>query len=94
MNVLVECTRVLCETIPNLRKHKYAEIAEATRVIRKLEKDGDPVFRDAVSALFHDPSVDAKTILREKQVLEDLENAVDHCETVGETLATLAVKHG
>ena len=94
MDVLVDCTAVLKKAIPNLRKNAYAEITQASHQIRKLEKEGDTIFRDAVSALFHDPAIDAKKLLREKQVLEDLENAVDHCETVGETLAHLAVKHG
>jgi uncharacterized protein Yka (UPF0111/DUF47 family) len=94
MGLLVECTAVLKVAIPNLRKHAYAEITQATHQIRKLEKEGDTIFRNAVSVLFHDPAIDAKKLLREKQVLEDLENAVDHCETVGETLAHLAVKHG
>jgi uncharacterized protein Yka (UPF0111/DUF47 family) len=94
MELLVECTVVLKKVVPLLRKHAYTEITEGTRTLRRLEKDGDTIFRDAVSALFHDPSVDAKTLLREKQVLEDLENAVDACEELGETLANLAVKHG
>jgi|HubBroStandDraft_2_1064218.scaffolds.fasta_scaffold54880_2 uncharacterized protein Yka (UPF0111/DUF47 family) len=94
MDILVQCTLVIKETMPNLRKNAYAKITEGTHALRKLEKDGDTVFRESVSALFHDEAVDAKKLLRERQVLEDLENAVDHCETVGETLAHLAVKHG
>jgi uncharacterized protein len=94
MDILVECTQVLKTAMPHLRKNRYTELTEATRTIRKLEKDGDTVFRDGVSALFHDDTSDAKKILREKQVLEDLENAVDACEQLGETLANLAVKHG
>lgn len=94
MDILVECTLVLKTTMPHLRKNRYAEITEATRTIRNLEKDADTTFRDGVSALFGDAAIDAKTILREKQVLEDLENAVDACEQLGETLANLAVKHG
>ena len=94
MDILVECTSVLRTTMPRLRKHEYAEITEATRTLRQLEKDGDTIFRNAVSALFEDPAIDAKKLLREKQVLEDLENAVDACEELGETLANLAVKHG
>jgi uncharacterized protein Yka (UPF0111/DUF47 family) len=94
MDLLVECTRVLKTAVPHLRKNAYAEITEATRALRKLEKEGDAVFREGVSALFHDVAIDAKKILREKQVLEDLENAVDACEQLGETLANLAVKHG
>lgn len=94
MDILVKCTDVLRTAVPHLRKNRYAEITEATRAIRLLEKEGDTVFRDGVSALFHDAAIDAKQLLREKQVLEDLENALDACEQLGETLANLAVKHG
>jgi predicted phosphate transport protein (TIGR00153 family) len=94
MDVLVACTEVLKTTMPNLRKNAYPAILESNRALRKLEKDGDTIFRQAVSELFRDAATDAKKLLREKQVLEDLENAVDHCERVGDTLAHLAVKHG
>jgi uncharacterized protein Yka (UPF0111/DUF47 family) len=91
---LVECTEVLKKAAPNLRTHKYTDLVETARAMRKLEKDGDTVFRDAVSQLFHDDKVDAKKLIREREVLEDLENAIDHCEHVAATLANLAVKHG
>ena len=94
IDLLVECTRVVKDAMPLLRTHRYAQITDATRTLRKFEKEGDAVFRDAVSRLFHDEANNAKTILREKQVLEDLENALDACEELGETLANLAVKHG
>ena len=94
MNVLVECTAVLKNALPMLRRHEYDKLIEEARVLKKLEKDGDAIYREAVSKLFHDPAVDAKVLLREKAVLEDLENAVDHCDQVAETLTQLAVKHG
>jgi uncharacterized protein Yka (UPF0111/DUF47 family) len=93
IDLLVECTAALKKVVPLLRTHEYAKITEATHTLRRLEKEGDTIFRDAMSALFHDPDVDAKGVLRQKQVLEDLENAVDACEDLGETLASLAVKH-
>jgi hypothetical protein len=37
---------------------------------------------------------DAKVLIREKTVLEDLENAIDQCDSIADTLANLAVKHG
>jgi uncharacterized protein len=94
MDVLVECTSVLKGAIPHLRKKQYAEVAEARRALEKLEKNADGIFREAIRSLFGDAAIDAKALLREKQVLEDIENAIDHCERVGSTLATLAVKHG
>ena len=94
MGMLVEATLVLKDVMPALRKHDYAAFMEAKRVVVKMEKEGDTVFREAVSTLFRDPAIDAKVLLREKEVLEDLERAVDQCEDVAEFLTNLAVKNG
>jgi uncharacterized protein Yka (UPF0111/DUF47 family) len=91
---LVACTVVLKDTLPNLRKHAYSELITASRALRQLEKEADVVYREAVRGLFSDEKVDAKVLLREKQVLEDLEKAIDRCEYVADTLANLAVKNG
>ena len=71
----------------------YSDLIEASRAIHRFEKDGDIVFRDAISALFHDPAIDAKVILREKDILEDLEKAINRCDEVAETITNIAVKH-
>jgi uncharacterized protein Yka (UPF0111/DUF47 family) len=94
MGLLEQSTAVLRDAMPKLRKHAYAELLDASREMRKLEKEGDGVFREAISALFHNESASARVMLSEKEVLEDLENAIDQCEMVAETLANLAVKHG
>ncbi len=91
---LVECTEVLKRALPHLRAHEYQALIEASREVRQLEKDGDTVFRTAVSSLFKDQTIDAKQLLREREVLEHLENSIDHCQRVGSTLANLAIKHG
>ena len=44
--------------------------------------------------LFSDEKIDARALLREKQVLDDLEKAIDRCEYVSDTLINLAVKNG
>jgi uncharacterized protein Yka (UPF0111/DUF47 family) len=59
-----------------------------------VEKNADLVYRNAISALFKDPKVDAKIVLRDREVLRDLEEAIDHCEHVSGRLTNLAVKHG
>jgi uncharacterized protein Yka (UPF0111/DUF47 family) len=91
---LVECTEVLKKALPHLRAHEYTALIEASREVRKLEKDGDAVFRSAVSNLFKNGAIDAKQLLREREVLEHLENSIDYCQHVGSTLANLAIKHG
>jgi len=94
MAVLVQCTNVLKTVMPKLRLHKYAEIIVDVKGIKSFEKENDQIYRTAVSALFSDPAIDAKALLREKGVLEDLENAIDSCEEVAERLTNLSVKHG
>lgn len=94
IDVLVASTEIIRNSMPLLRKHDYAKLTESMVAIRKLEKEGDIVFRSAVSALFHDGSVDAKQLLREREVLNDLETALDHCDRVAATLTNLAVKFG
>jgi len=93
MRVLHECAIVVDKAIPKLRKHLYGEIVEAARELRKLEKEGDRIYKAEVSRLFKDGTVDAKVLLREKAVLDDLENALDHCDELASVLANLAVKH-
>lgn len=94
IEVLVKASAELERALPLLAKHDYAGLIAASRTIRGLEKDGDLVFRSALSKLFHDEGIDAKTLLREKEVLENLEHAIDRCERVAHTLAHLSVKHG
>jgi predicted phosphate transport protein (TIGR00153 family) len=94
MDLLVSTTDVIAKAIPKLRKHQYQDLVVASREIRKLEKEADGIYRQEVSRLFHDPNVEAKDLIRMKQILEDLENAIDHCNLIADTMANLAVKHG
>jgi predicted phosphate transport protein (TIGR00153 family) len=94
VKILVDCTHRIDQVMPKLRRHEYSEIVDCTRVLRKIEKDADTVYREAISSLFKDSTVDAKKLIREQAVLEDLENAVDQCDSIGKILANLAVKNG
>lgn len=86
-------TGIIERTVPLLRRHAYDQVKAGVQEVTQLEKDGDAVFRDAISKLFHDPAIDAKDILREKEVLDDLEKAINRCEQVADVLTSIAVKH-
>lgn len=92
MAKLVECTTLLNEAVPKLRIHAYPEAIRICARVSIGEKDGDAVYRDALRKMFHDPAVDAKTILREREVLDDLEKAINRCEQVADLITTVAVK--
>jgi len=94
VRIIVECTRRINEVMPMLRRNQYTELVHCARELRNIEKEGDLVYREAISKLFKDPAIDAKVLIREKTVLEDLENAIDQCDSIADILANLAVKNG
>jgi uncharacterized protein Yka (UPF0111/DUF47 family) len=95
MHLIVKCTTKISEAVPKLRKHEYSGIVDVARELRKIEKEADTVYREAISGLFKDAaSGDARVLVREKTVLEDLENAIDACDSIADTLTNLAIKNG
>ena len=101
--LIAQCTEKVNEAVPLLRRHDYGRIVELGRDLRKLEKEGDTIFREAIRDLFseavgggpaHAGANDARVLIREKSVLEELENAVDACDEIADTLSHLAIKHG
>lgn len=93
MNILVECTTEIHAALPSLQRKDYAKFLETKRKIKKLEKEADTTYRNAVSELFHTENLDYKTFVSQKSVLEKLESAVDRCDDIACVLATLAIKH-
>lgn len=97
ISVLAECTKLIAEAVPKLRSHDYHDIVIAARTVRERESAAGNIYRHAVSELFTDGNHDdtpARVLIREKNVLDDLDRAIDHCDTVANTLTNLAVKHG
>ncbi len=94
LDVIVDGTDELQKALPKLHKHDWPALMETARTMRAIEKKGDELFREGVRALFDDEKLPARDLLRQKEILDDLENAIDRCERVANTLANLSVKHG
>jgi hypothetical protein len=91
--ILGKCCDHLVQIVPLLRTKEYGKLIEECQNMHLLEKEGDKVFRGELSRMFHDPSVDAKDILRCREILDHLETAIDSCDRVAEELMSVAVKH-
>lgn len=95
MEVLEKAAKLLAETVPALRKSDFDKIRSAVREMKVLEKQGDEAYRAKMKKLFaSDGPSDARELIRQKEVTEILENAIDTCEDAAEFLVNLAVKHG
>ena len=77
--------------IAQLRKPR--NIAERARELKVLEEEGDAVYREAIAGLF-DGSTEPLEVIKWKEMYDKLEDTLDQCEDVGNTLESIAIKNG
>lgn len=69
------------------------QIRARCKAVNQLEHDGDQIFRAAVGEMFKTEK-DAIRLLKHKEFLEGLENALDACDDVANALEALVIKNG
>jgi uncharacterized protein len=67
-------------------------IKDTCKKINKLESKADSVFDKAVADIFEN-EMDAKNIIKYKEVLSVLETASDKCKSVANVMEQISVKH-
>jgi uncharacterized protein len=74
------------------RLEGFKDSARQLAALRELEDEGDRLSRDAIAELFRS-SADPLTIIRWKDIHEQLEEAVDACENAADVLEAILVKN-
>jgi uncharacterized protein len=89
-DVVARCARKLQEAVGLLEgfKDSRRKLIE----LRELEDEGDRIAREAISELFRG-GVDAISLVRWKDIHEQLEEAVDACENAADVLEAILVKN-
>jgi len=62
--------------------------------INRLENEGDQILRRAVAKLFRESSGDPITVIKWKEIYENLEAATDRCEDVANIIEGVVLEHG
>jgi predicted phosphate transport protein (TIGR00153 family) len=88
--VLLRATRQIAEAMPRLRS--FTSISQYTVEVNRLENDGDRISRDAIASLF-ESGIDPLVVIRWKDIFERLEEAIDACEHVANTLDGIVIKN-
>src|SRR5438105_9511694 len=92
--VLVRATATLSEAVHRLRKsRKLSELSEKLIEIHRLESEGDDNHHAAISKLYSG-SVEPLEVMKWKEFFDYVENAIDGCEDVGNTLERIVLKNG
>ena len=89
-HILVQATREIAQAMPRLRS--FQDLTHFTVEVNRLENDGDRTSRDAIASLF-DGGIDPMVVIRWKDIFERLEEAIDACEYVANTLAGIVIKN-
>ena len=93
-DVLVQATTTLDEAVHRLRKsRKLSELSGALIEIHHKESQGDDNHHAAMSRLFQG-DVAPLDVLKWKELYDLIENAIDGCEDVGNTLERIVLKNG
>ena len=77
-----------------LRHHLSPEsIRAAGDAVHRLENEGDDIYRAAVEALFRG-GIEARELVRQKDMLDCLEDGVDRCQDAMDVIRSVVVKNG
>ena len=77
--------------LENIRKNQV-QILDASHKIERYETERDLIFRSEVAYLFEHEK-DAIELIRWKDVLEQLEDTLDHCELIADMLRGVVMKY-
>jgi len=88
--VIAEAAAVLHQLINDLEKQ--TDLMERVISINSLENEGDRIAREAIAALFDD-DIDAKEVIKWKDIYEVLESAIDECEHVANVIESIVLKN-
>jgi uncharacterized protein len=93
-DVLVQATIAMSDAVHRLRKtRKLSELKDTLIEIHRLESVGDDVNHAALSKLF-DGETAPLEVMKWKELYDYIENAIDGCEDVGNTLERIVLKNG
>ena len=93
-DVLVQATVAVSEAVHRLRKsRKLSELSDKLIEIHHKDSVGDDNHHAALSRLFSG-AVEALEVLKWKELYDYIEDAIDGCEDVGNTLERIVLKNG
>ena len=93
-DLLVQATVAVSEAVHRLRKsRKLSELSDKLIEIHHKESVGDDNHHAALSRLFSG-QIDALDVIKWKELYDYIEDAIDGCEDVGNTLERIVLKNG
>jgi predicted phosphate transport protein (TIGR00153 family) len=90
VEVLCRMADLTHESMPKLRSMR--DLSEYWIEINRLENQADKAYRRLLAELFNGPNPDPITVMKQKEVIDELEAAADAFEKVAHKVESIAVK--
>ena len=88
--ILMSQTKLILEIVNSL--NDSSDSSQKIFTIRNLETAGDTVFRESIKQLF-EKQTDAIELIKEKEVLENIEKTVDRCQRAATVMESILIKN-
>ena len=83
----------LLSAVRMMEKAKTGEMIPVLTRIKRFEEDGDAVYHEWLGRLF-EGNPEPLAVMKWKEIYDNLEKTLDHCEDVANVLESIAIKHG
>ena len=92
-DIMVECSIILRKGIQRLPK--FQDLSDLRKPLKALESSGDRINRQAVADLFRGCQTvqDVVDLIKWKEIIENVEDAIDKFEDVFDVIENVVVKH-
>jgi len=102
--LLVDSTRTIREAFELMKdiKKNQREMLDYVHKISDYEEKGDRIYREDISVLFDEAEIAAKEhgaskavihLIKWKDILEDIEQTLDHCKKIGDMIRGVVMKY-
>jgi uncharacterized protein len=91
--ISASCVQV-SKAVTELKNMKnMRQMTDAIAIIKEIEAQSDDVFDGAVSYLYNTPEVDAKELIKRKEIFSKLESVSDKCEDAANVVESIIIKY-
>jgi predicted phosphate transport protein (TIGR00153 family) len=91
-DVIARGTAQLQVAVSALEKNKGRTVLDACVQVKRLEEEGDSLYHEWLGRLF-EGSPDALTVIKWKEIYDNMEKTLDYIEDAANVLESIAIKH-
>ena len=92
-DVIKRISEQLLTAVQGLPSNKNGTVLTACIAVKRLEEEGDSLYHEWLGKLF-EGSPDPLTVIKWKELYDNLERTLDNAEDVANILESISIKHG